>query len=250
MAEVVHSDFALFLDFDGTLVEIAERPDAVVVDPALPKTLAQLRDLLGGAFAVVSGRSISTLDGFLAPERFDAAGVHGVERRLAGERCEGGPQNSGDLRRAIEALRPFTAAHAGLLLEDKGSSFAVHWRLRPDLAADALRAVEAAASELGDGYRVQHGKAVAEILPAQAGKGSAIAWFLDRPPYRGRRPVFVGDDLTDEHGFRAVNERDGVSIRIGGGATTATHRLNSPTELKQVLACWADSGRLALGERA
>lgn len=250
MSGVTEADLALFLDFDGTLVDIAERPDAVVVDPQLPETLARLRDLLGGALAVVSGRSISTLDAFLAPELFDAAGVHGVERRLAGGRCESGPQNSGGLRGAIEAVRPFAAAHQGLLLEDKGSSFAVHWRLRPDLAADALRVVEAAASELGAGYRVQHGKAVAEILPVQAGKGAAIAWFLDRSPYRGRRPVFVGDDLTDEHGFHAVNERNGITVRIGDGGTAAAHRLGSPTELRQVLARWIDSGRFTLGEPA
>lgn len=248
MADVVHPDFALFLDFDGTLVEIAERPDAVVVDAALPKTLARLRDVLGGAFAVVSGRSISTLDGFLAPERFDAAGVHGVERRIGGDLFGSGPEDPREFGRAIETVRCLTMGHEGLLIEDKGSSFAVHWRLRPDLAEDAVKAVEAVASQLGPRYRVQHGKAVAEVLPAQAGKGAAIGWFLDHPRYHGRRPIFVGDDLTDEHGFLAVNERNGISVRIGDGTSAATHRLGSPAQLKHLLQRWAASGRIDLGQ--
>jgi len=248
VADATHPGFALFLDFDGTLVDIAERPEAVVVDPGLPKTLTRLRESLGGALALVSGRPIATLDGFLAPERFDAAGVHGVERRLAGRMIASGPEDHPELREAMEAVRGFTAAHDGLLLEDKGSSFAVHWRLRPDLAAEALGIAESAALRLGENYRLQHGKAVAEILPARAGKGAAIAWFMDQPPYQGRRPVFVGDDLTDEHGFAEVNARKGVSVRIGGESTIATHRLGSAQELRDLLQAWAVSGRPPFGE--
>lgn len=241
--------YALFLDFDGTIVDIAERPEAVVVDPGLPSTLRRIRNGLGGALALVSGRSIDTLDGFLAPERFDAAGVHGVERRVAGERL--GSRSDGDpaFRQVMEAVRGFTALHEGLLLEDKGASFAVHWRLRPDLADEALRVVDAAAARLAPGYRLQQGKAVAEILPSQAGKGAAIAWFMERPPYRGRRPIFVGDDLTDEHGFLAVNERDGISVRVGDGTTVATRRVASPTDLKALLQRWASSGRSPFGDK-
>lgn len=245
-AEGMEGD-ALFLDFDGTIVDIAERPEAVVVDPGLPSTLGCIRDELGGALALVSGRTIDTLDAFLAPERFDAAGVHGVERRVAGALLESGVEDRPALNHALEVLGCFTASHEGLLLEDKGSSFAVHWRLRPDLADEALRLVEAAAARLSPGYRLQQGKAVAEILPSQAGKGAAIAWFMERPPYRGRRPIFIGDDLTDEHGFVAVNERNGISVRVGDGPTVATRRVASPAGLKALLQRWASSGRSPFG---
>lgn len=246
MAEASHPAFALFLDFDGTLVDIAERPEAVVVDPALPAVLARLRDGLGGALALVSGRPIATLDGFLAPERFDAAGIHGVERRIGGRYVEDGSPDHSHLQTVMEALRCFARAQDGILLEDKGASFALHWRLRPELADDALTIIHEAAAALGPGYRIQHGKAVAEVLPAQAGKGAAMAWFLEKPPFSGCRPVFIGDDLTDEHGFVTVNQQGGVSIRIGPGPTVARLRLPSPAALRSLLAEWAEAGRIAL----
>lgn len=238
--------FALFLDFDGTLVEIAERPDAIVVETTLWATMAVLRDGLGGALAVVSGRSIGTLDAFLQPEIFDAAGIHGVERRVAGRFSGSFEDDDAEFRQALEEVSRFTIAHEGLLLEDKGPSFAVHWRLRPDLALAASQVVEAAVARLAPRYRLQHGKAVAEILPSQAGKGLAIDWFMDRPPYQGRRPIFIGDDLTDEHGFVAVNERDGISIRIGAGPSVALHRLGSPARLRAFLRRWATTGRMSI----
>lgn len=246
MADETQTAFALFLDFDGTLVDIAERPDAVAVDPELPGALARLRDFLGGALALVSGRPIETLDRFLNPERFDAAGLHGLERRIAGQSFPCRPEDHPDLRRALEEARRFVAAHQGLVVEDKGCSFAIHWRLRPELASEAAQVAEEAAARLGARYRLQHGKAVAEILPAEAGKGPAIAWFLERAPYGGRRPIFVGDDLTDEHGFAAVNERGGLSIRIGGGPSVAQRRIGSPAALRNLLTQWAAEGGIRL----
>jgi trehalose 6-phosphate phosphatase len=248
LADETQTAFALFLDFDGTLVDIAERPDDVVVDPALPGTLARLRDWLGGALALVSGRPIHTLDHLLRPQRFDAAGLHGVEQRVGERLFPCTPEDHPDLRRAIEDVGQAVAEHQGLIVEDKGCSFAVHWRLRPDLADEAAKMAEDAASRLGPRYRLQRGKAVAEILPANAGKGPAIGRFLERPPYRGRRPIFIGDDLTDEHGFAAVNERDGFSIRIGSGPTIARRRIGSPTQLRILLTRWAAEGRIYLQE--
>jgi trehalose 6-phosphate phosphatase len=233
-------DFALFLDFDGTLVEIAERPDEVVVDPELPGVLSRLRARLGGALALVSGRPISFLDARFAPHVFDAAGLHGIEHRLgarvSGCRAEDHPA----LRAAIDSLKETLTAHPDILVEDKGCSVAIHWRLAPHEAELAQATAVSLVEALGAGYRIQFGKAVAEILPATAGKGRIIQTFLESPPYRGRRAVFMGDDLTDEHGFEAVNARGGVSVRVGGGETAATTRIGSPAALRHMLAAWAD----------
>lgn len=242
------ADSALFLDFDGTLVDIAERPEAVRVDPGLSSTLTRLRDRLGGALALVSGRAIETLDDFLAPERFDAAGLHGIERRVGGRLFPCRPEDHPDLRTGIVRLRQDLSGMPGVLIEDKGCSVAVHWRMAPDRAADAERAVQTLAEELGPGYRLQFGRAVAELVPARSGKGAAILRFLEEAPYAGRRPVFIGDDLTDEHGFAAVNARGGVSMRIGPGPTEARFRLETPAALRRRLAVWAETGTMRFGD--
>src|SRR5215212_2877533 len=126
------SAWALFLDFDGTLVEIADRPDAVVVPVDLGKTLRALRERLGGAMAIVTGRSVAVIDGFLAPDRFDVAGVHGAEYRLAGQFFPCQAKNHPELRSGIEELHRRLAARPGVLVEDKGCSVGVHWRLAPE----------------------------------------------------------------------------------------------------------------------
>jgi trehalose 6-phosphate phosphatase len=238
--------WALFLDFDGTLVEIADRPEAVVVERGLPGTLATLRDGLDGALALVSGRPIASLDGFLAPYRFDAAGLHGVERRLRGELFPCRPEAHPTLREAVAELPNRLPQHPGILIEDKGCSVGVHWRLAPELDTDVIEVVEATAAALGPDYRLQAGKAVAEILPARAAKGPAIARFLTEMPFRGRRAVFCGDDLTDEHGFITVNELGGITVRVGPGPTVAQRRIETPAALRLVLAEWAQRGRVDL----
>lgn len=236
------SDWALFLDFDGTLVDIAERPEAVRVDPALPPALADLQTRLRGALAVVSGRPIAFLDERLAPFRFDAAGLHGIEQRLAGRFSPCNPEDHPTLRREVVRLLGVTAAHAGVLIEDKGCSVAVHWRTAPDKADFARAQAQASAATLGQAYRIQYGKAVAEILPAASGKGRVIEAFLRERPYRGRTPIFIGDDLTDEHGFAAVNAAGGLSIRVGAGESVAAKRLDSPAQLRERLFRWAETG--------
>ena len=240
------ADWALFLDFDGTLVEIADRPEAVVVEPGLPGTLAALKDSLDGALALVSGRPIASLDGFLSPYRFDAAGLHGVEHRLRGELFPCRPEAHPTLREAVAELPNRLPQHPGILIEDKGCSVGVHWRLAPELDTDVIEVVEATAAALGPDYRLQAGKAVAEILPARAAKGPAIARFLAEAPFRGRRAVFCGDDLTDEHGFITVNELGGITVRVGAGPTAAQRRIETPAALRLVLAEWARQGRVDL----
>ncbi len=248
MAEDPQNRFALFLDFDGTLVDIAERPEAVLVEPGLPTTLARLRDRLDGALALVSGRPIKTLDRFLDPERFDAAGLHGLEQRVAGELFPCDPATHPELRRAVANLHLGLDGQPGVIIEDKGCSVAIHWRLRPDFAGEATAMVEREAERLAPRYRLQLGKAVAELLPAHAGKGPVIEWFLQRRPYRGRRPIFIGDDLTDEHGFAAVNRLDGLSVRVGDGDTIARHRIRTPADVRHRLARWAASGAIRFDE--
>jgi trehalose 6-phosphate phosphatase len=235
-------DCALFLDFDGTLVDIAERPDAVAAEPGLVAALASLRDRLGGALAIVSGRSIAFLDRHLGEGAFDAAGLHGLERRLGGAYQGCRPEDHPALRAGVADLQGLFADDPRIIIEDKGCSVAVHWRLAPERLSDARGAAGALAERLGAAYRIQYGKAVAEILPAGAGKGHVIASFLDGAPYRTRRPIFIGDDLTDEHGFQAVNARGGVSVRIGPGETVASVRLAAPADLRRMLRDWAAGG--------
>ncbi|WP_370644917.1 trehalose-phosphatase [Microvirga sp. ACRRW] len=236
--------YALFLDFDGTLVDIVDRPEAVVVEPALPKTLRRLQERLGGALAIVSGRPVSFLDQHLKPYSFDMAGLHGLEQRVAGDLHLCDPDEHPQLRRMVGRLKDVVADKAGVLIEDKGCSVAVHWRLAPQEKDFALATAHAAVEALGSEYRLQHGKAVAEILPSAAGKGKVIESFLHAAPYKGRRPVFVGDDLTDENGFKTVNARGGLSIRIGAGETIAKVRLGTPADLRHCLSTWASSGSL------
>ncbi len=237
--------YALFLDFDGTLVEIASRPDGVVVPPALPAGLARLRGRLGGALALVTGRPVATIDGFLNPERFDVAGLHGVEQRRDGRLTGGDPAAHPALRAGVATLQRAVADLDGVLIEDKGCSVAVHWRLATE--ADAVRAQSAASSVagiLGEAYRLQQGKAVAEILPASATKGHAIRAFLAEAPYAGRRAVFIGDDLTDEKAFVPVNEDGGITIRVGPGETVARHRVADPAAVRALLLGWAAGGAI------
>ncbi len=232
---------ALFLDFDGTLVEIAPRPDAVQVDPDLVPTLERLRSRLGGALAIVTGRPVGVIDDFLAPARFDVAGLHGVERRVDGALAGGRPEDHPDLRAEVPRLQHRVADLDAVLIEDKGASVAVHWRLAsPEDAARAEEAVKASAAALGQAYRLQLGKAVGEIVPASATKGHAIRAFLEAAPYAGLRPVFLGDDRTDEIAFVSVNADGGVSVRVGPGETAAPRRLADPEAVRALLRAWAD----------
>lgn len=241
------SSWALFLDFDGTLVDLAARPESVVVDPGLTRTLMRLSGSLNGALAIVSGRSIATIDHYLG-SHFDVAGLHGAERRVAGVMRPGHAPDPVALRRALDVLQPLVRDEPRLVIEDKTLSLALHWRLVPTLEALALAAVDRALAAAGPGYRIQYGHAVAEIVPTHVSKGGAVDDFLTRNPYAGRRPIFFGDDLTDEAAFAVVNRHGGVSVKIGEGATVAGARLANPGALRQCLAGWAASGRPPLEE--
>jgi trehalose 6-phosphate phosphatase len=217
-------DQALFLDFDGTLVEIASAPNLVRVPAELPHLLGELADRLGGAVAVVSGRALDELARLLAPFAGGIAGDHGLERRYGDgnvTRCLTHPE--------LDRFRPlaadFATRHDGVLLEDKGSSLALHYRQAPSLAASCHALIQEAAQASNGALAVVAGKMVIELMPRSGGKGRAIADFLADAPFRGRLPVFIGDDTTDEDGFAAVNQLGGISIHVGGGATIARHSL-------------------------
>jgi trehalose 6-phosphate phosphatase len=214
------NDWALFLDFDGTLAEIAERPDEVSVHPPLPSTLAAVSGALDGALAIVSGRPLLQIDALLAPLTLPVAGLHGLERRDAGGHVVRADAPAGELKSARRALADFVRGAPGLVLEDKGLTLALHFRQAPERCVECRRAVDRVLANGSGALHLLEGKMVYEIKPAAIDKGRAIAAFLGEPPFAGRVPVFAGDDVTDEDGFALVNGRGGVSIRVGDGTAT------------------------------
>jgi trehalose 6-phosphate phosphatase len=230
-------DWALFLDFDGTLIDIAATPDAVRVEPDLIETLDRLRVLLGGALAIVSGRPLTQIAHYLSPLELAAAGLHGLERRCA----EGVVVRSDGAAAAIGVVRDQLAAFATgkpqVFLEDKDLTLALHYRGAPELEEACRDAVERAVAQAGSGVRVLDGKMVLEVKPSGVDKGIAIKGFLEEAPFAGRVPVFVGDDVTDEYGFAFVEQRGGISIRVGHtGETQARYRIGTAADMRAWLA--------------
>ena len=188
--------------------------------------LQGLSNRLQGAIALVSGRPLAQLDDFLAPLRLPAAGAHGAEWRSA----------SGRITRLLDdppptvvhAARILVAAHAGLILETKPSGFSLHYRARPELEGDCRSVLFAALTALPDASVVWQwlsGHCVFELKQRAVSKGSAVRALLAQPPFLGREPVFVGDDVTDEDGICAVQAAGGFGVRVGGGESQARYRL-------------------------
>lgn len=216
---------AFFLDVDGTLLEIADTPSSVRVDMDLLELIGRLSRISGGALALISGRSITDLDELLGAHRIPLTGQHGLERRDAAGRLWIHAASPGAKGAIKEALVPVLARHPGLLLEDKGLTLALHYRQAPQLAAYAHRLMARLMRQAGGNLELQKGKRVIEIKPAGIDKGTAVAEYLTESPFRGRHPVFIGDDLNDEHGFAEVNRMDGISIKVGPGVSCARYRL-------------------------
>lgn len=215
---------ALFLDFDGTLVHIAERPGDVVVSDDLRNLLDVLKGHLDGALAVVSGRRLSDLLGHLAPLEVPAAGSHGLEYEL----------EPGQLHTTSDARLPdtfwsevehFVAERPGLLLEHKGHGAAVHYRQAPQLRDEVERLLTTLVAACDADFMLQAGKMVWEVRPAGVTKGTAIDRLMAAAPFAGRLPVFVGDDITDEDAFRVVNGLGGLAIHVGDGSAKTEARL-------------------------
>jgi trehalose 6-phosphate phosphatase len=227
--------WCLFLDVDGTLLEIAPTPDAVRVDEHLRHLLADVSHALDGAMALVSGRAIAALDRLFAPRRWPAAGLHGIERRDSTGCLHHHTPVRQDLDRAREALLQLAARTPGILIEDKGPAIAVHYRAVPEVEPTLRRVLTGVAAGLAPEYHLLEGKRVFEIKPATATKADAVRAFMREPPFAGRRPVYVGDDVTDVDGFTAVESAGGLSVAVGD-RVRAQMQVASPRDVRALLA--------------
>ncbi|GAA4037132.1 trehalose-phosphatase [Sphingomonas rosea] len=206
-------DCALFLDFDGTLVAIADRPDAITVAPSLLPLLQGLSRKLDGRLVVVSGRATADIRQWLVPPEIAVVGSHGLERDgLAIARPAA-------LDQALPDLRELQTRHPGVAIEEKPFGVAIHFRESPQ----AEEVCRGAAAELAmkAGMQVLPGKMVFEIKPADGNKGTAISALMTLPAFTGHKPLFIGDDITDEDGFAAVRALGGAAILVGDERNTA-----------------------------
>lgn len=233
---------SLFLDFDGTLVELADRPDRVAVDAALCALMAAAARRLNGRLAVVSGRPAGEIARLFrrdfgqngAPGDFLIVGSHGLELRRPGGRIEA-PARPTAVDTVRAAMADFAATHDGVLLEDKPLGAALHYRMAPALEGEAVALAHGLAAR--HGLHFQPGKMMAEVRATGADKGAAIAALADEAPFAGTRPVFLGDDLTDEPGFVAAAAAGGYGVLVGPArASAARYRLASVAATRAWLA--------------
>ena len=227
--------WAFFLDVDGTLLDLVERPDAVRADAHLLCLVDALSGVAGGAVALITGRSLEDVDRLFAPMRFPVAAQHGAERRSAAGSVHRHDAPVEKLGQAAVELARLSTAHEGLVVEYKGITLALHYRAAPSLGDLAFQAMRSICSQLDNEFVLQPGKFLVEIRPSGKDKGEAIAEFMYEEPFLGRLPVFVGDDMTDEQGFRAVNRAGGHSVKVGPGATEARWRLPDALSVRQWL---------------
>ena len=229
---IARGPLALFVDFDGTLVDIAERPDDIVVPASLGSRLRVLADRLEGRLALVSGRSVVNLDGHLGSPRLARAGSHGSDRRGTDGTALGAPAEK--LPESVERdLRRF-AQEAGIDIEEKSHGCALHFRRMPEREDEAVAFATRIARE--HGLDVKHGKSIVEIVQPGADKGGAVEAFMQVPPFAGAMPVFIGDDITDEDGMKAARALGGFGILVGDREQTAAlHRLSDTQAVHQWL---------------
>lgn len=227
------STIALFLDFDGTLVDIAPAPDAIVVPPGLGEALEQLASRRSGRLALVSGRAVADLRTYLGPIRLACAGSHGAER-FAADGTPIGPAPAPLPEPVRDALRTFADQHPGIGFEDKVYGAALHLRARADLADLAIAFV----GQVADAARlaVKHGIEVVEVVRPGASKGAAVDAFMELAPFCEAMPIFIGDDLTDEDGFCAAERNGGFGILVGTREETrACYGLERPAQVRDWL---------------
>ena len=231
---------ALYLDFDGTLAEIAQSPEHVVVDESLPSLLASLAGKLDGALAILTGRRLAAIDALIAPVTLAGAGLHGAELRpkpgvtiFRGEPAVATP--------LVRRLRKRFGDDPRLLVEDKDVAVALHFRRAPARAAECREAMRTFAPPWL--FDVIDGSEVVEARPRGADKGAALRALSQLAPFAGRLPVCVGDDRTDEDGIVAAQALSGFGVKVGSDASAARYRLDTVYEvhrwLRASLACWA-----------
>jgi trehalose 6-phosphate phosphatase len=240
----LHS-IALLLDIDGTIIDLASAPALVVVPPSLRETLAALHAGTGGALALVSGRSISDIDRLFAPLQLPAIGGHGAEMRLAGARAVPRPADLDlGLRRAVAGL---TKDDPRIIVEDKGYSLAVHYRLAPDRERAVKTTVAALLATSPRDLEMLEGKAVVEIKAPTFTKGLAVCELMKHPPFGQRRPFFVGDDHTDETVFAILPAIGGCGYSVERPISGASGTFDSPGDVRRWLAALA--GRQETSDR-
>ncbi len=242
------AESCFFLDFDGTLVDFAMTPDTIEVPGELVALLAALAERSGGALAMVTGRALEDLDHHLAPLRLPTAALHGTVRRNTAGQVSGGASAQDFISRTAgirERLQHWSKTHPGLLFEDKALALAIHFRALPyaanvlhDLRQDLHRELE---KVLPEGLELLRGDLVVEVRPQGADKGSAVEAFLAEAPFRGRSPVYLGDDLADLKGMAAVEQYGGLAIAVGSRLQAHWH-LPSPTAARAWLAAYSRHG--------
>ncbi|WP_153020091.1 trehalose-phosphatase [Paramesorhizobium deserti] len=231
------ADWAIFLDIDGTLLDIAETPGTVRVPEGLIQNLATLSHKLDGALALVTGRSIAFVDEIFRGARFPVAGLHGAERRDPTGRTSH-IELTPDFLRAKGALKKRARDWPEILVEDKHAAIAVHYRQAPQFEPDMQKLMREIAEIAGPQWTLQQGKLVTELRPAAHDKGYALAAYMAGPPFSARRPLAFGDDVTDESMFKAANAANGLSVKIGSPAekvSSAKLYMESPATLRSWL---------------
>ena len=229
--------YALFFDIDGTLIDLAETPDAIFIPDDLAGNLAALSRHLNGALALVTGRALRYADQLFSPHHFPIAGLHGTERRLLDGKIIFTEPTQAFLSIKQE-LATLEDTFPGVLVEDKGGAIAAHFRQAPMAAAMVENAMQDAVIKAGPGYELQQGKMVLEIRPDSADKGRALEAYMADPRFTGRIPIALGDDVTDEAMFARVNALGGISIRVGKptNTTDAAERLSQPQAVRDMIA--------------
>src|SRR3954453_68478 len=239
------SECALLLDIDGTLLDFAPTPREVWVPPGLAKTLNRLLDRTSGALALVSGRSLNDIDLIFAPSEFPAVGGHGAEMRLSGEGDSvdaHAPPLDKDLKKRLAAIAQLSP---GILLEDKGYSLALHYRLAPQAEKAIYEAVSLIRADLPNApIEVLPGKAVCEIKHSGFTKATGVRELMRRAPFKGRRPFFIGDDVTDETVFAIMPDMRGLAFSVGRRAMGVNGHFDAPNDVRAFLARLLDDSRL------
>src|SRR5882672_10519878 len=244
------SETAILLDIDGTLLDLAPTPREVWVPPGLAKTLNRLVQRTNGALALVSGRSLNDIDLIFAPEQFPAVGGHGAELRIGTDNeavASHAPPMDKELKRRLAAIARLSP---GILLEDKGYSLALHYRLAPHAEKAIYAAVSLIRADLPNApIEVLPGKCVCEIKHSGFNKATGVLELMTHEPFRGRRPLFIGDDVTDESVFAIMPDLDGLAFSVGRRAQGVAGHFDSPNDVRKFLARLLDTEKAAVRPR-